>query len=53
MRVAIVTISDTVSRGARPDASGPAVVELDGSTCYVPPGWVGVRDGRTLTLTRA
>ena len=33
--------------------SGPAVVELDGSTCYVPPGWVGVRDGRTLTLTRA
>ncbi|HLE35875.1 MAG TPA: MogA/MoaB family molybdenum cofactor biosynthesis protein [Candidatus Acidoferrales bacterium] len=27
MRVAIVTISDTVSRGARPDASGPAVVE--------------------------
>ncbi|MBI4171629.1 MAG: hydantoinase/oxoprolinase family protein [Actinobacteria bacterium] len=33
--------------------SGPAVVELDGSTCYVPPGWVGVGDGRTLTLTRA
>jgi len=27
MRVAIVTVSDTVSRGARPDASGPAVAE--------------------------
>jgi N-methylhydantoinase A len=33
--------------------SGPGVVELDGSTCWVPPGWVGVRDGnRTLKLTR-
>ena len=27
MRVAVVTISDSVSKGARPDASGPAVVE--------------------------
>jgi molybdenum cofactor synthesis domain-containing protein len=26
MRIAVVTISDTVSRGERPDASGPAVV---------------------------
>jgi N-methylhydantoinase A len=25
--------------------SGPAVVELDGSTCWIAPGWVGVRDG--------
>jgi N-methylhydantoinase A len=33
--------------------SGPAVVELPGSTCWVPPGWVGVRDGRMLRLTRA
>ena len=32
--------------------AGPAVVELPGSTCWVPPGWVGVRDGRTLRLTR-
>jgi N-methylhydantoinase A len=31
---------------------GPAVVELPGSTCWVPPGWVGVRDGRMLRLTR-
>jgi molybdopterin adenylyltransferase len=26
MKIAVVTISDTVSRGERPDASGPAVV---------------------------
>jgi hypothetical protein len=24
---------------------GPALVELDGATCWVAPGWVGVRDG--------
>jgi N-methylhydantoinase A len=36
------------------DVSGPAVVELDGATCWLPPGWVGARDGNsTLTLTRA
>jgi N-methylhydantoinase A len=33
--------------------SGPAVVEFPGSTCLVPPGWVGARDGRMLRLTRA
>ena len=34
--------------------SGPAVVELDGATCWVPPGWEGARDGNsTLILTRA
>jgi N-methylhydantoinase A len=33
--------------------SGPAVVELPGSTCWVPPGWVGARDGRMLRLTRS
>ena len=33
--------------------SGPAVVELEGATCWIPPGWVGVRDGdSTLRLTR-
>jgi N-methylhydantoinase A len=31
---------------------GPAVVELVGSTCWVPPGWVGVRDGRMVRLAR-
>ena len=35
-------------------AAGPAVVELEGATCWIPPGWVGVRDGSnsTLRLTR-
>jgi N-methylhydantoinase A len=33
--------------------SGPAVVELEGATCWVPPGWEGARDGNsTLILTR-
>ena len=32
--------------------TGPAVVELPGSTCWVPPGWVGARDGRILRLAR-
>jgi N-methylhydantoinase A len=33
---------------------GPAVLELEGATCWIPPGWVGVRDGTdsTLRLTR-
>jgi N-methylhydantoinase A len=29
------------------EVSGPAVLELDGSTCFIPPGWVGVRDGKS------
>ena len=37
--------------------SGPAVLELDGSTAWIAPGWVGVRDGSDqgagLTLRRA
>src|SRR3954447_4505859 len=32
--------------------TGPVVVELPGSTCWVPPGWVGARDGRMLMLAR-
>jgi len=33
---------------------GPVTVELAGATCFVPPGWVGARDGSsTLVLTRA
>jgi N-methylhydantoinase A len=35
--------------------SGPVVLELDGSTCWVAPGWVGVRDGTqggALVLTK-
>jgi N-methylhydantoinase A len=36
------------------EARGPAVLELEGATCWIPPGWVGVRDGTssTLRLTR-
>ena len=36
-------------------ATGPEAVELEGATCWIPPGWVGVRDGTTdstLILTR-
>ena len=33
--------------------AGPAVVELEGATCWVPPGWEGARDGNsTWILTR-
>jgi N-methylhydantoinase A len=31
---------------------GPKVLELDGATCWLPPGWVGARDGPTWRLTR-
>jgi N-methylhydantoinase A len=39
--------------GGREQASGPAVVELDGATCWIPPGWVGVRDGGIWRVTKA
>jgi N-methylhydantoinase A len=32
------------------EAAGPAVIELAGATCWLPPGWVGVRDGTSSTL---
>jgi N-methylhydantoinase A len=33
--------------------TGPALLELEGATCWVPPGWEGARDGNsTLILTR-
>jgi len=34
--------------------AGPAVFALSGATCWIPPGWVGARDGTssTLRLTR-
>jgi len=35
------------------EARGPELVELPGSTCWVPLGWVGARDGPTLRLTRS
>jgi N-methylhydantoinase A len=39
--------------GERREVSGPHVLELDGATAWIPPGWVGVRDGRTWLVTRA
>jgi N-methylhydantoinase A len=39
--------------GDRATAAGPAVVELEGATCWLPPGWVGARDGGVWTLTRS
>ena len=39
-------------RGEETTVTGPVTVELAGATCWIPPGWVGVRDGRTLRLTR-
>jgi N-methylhydantoinase A len=40
--------------GERPAVRGPAVIELEGATCWAPPGWEGVRDGNsTLMLTKA
>jgi N-methylhydantoinase A len=32
--------------------TGAAVVELAGATCWIPPGWVGARDGRMLRLAK-
>ncbi len=32
--------------------TGPVLIELDGATLWVPPGWVGARDGPTWTVTR-
>ncbi len=40
--------------GEQLHVEGPITVELTGATCFVPPGWVGDRDGSsTLVLTRA
>jgi len=38
----------------RLEVAGPHVLELEGATCWIPPVWVGVRDGidSTLRLTR-
>jgi len=35
-------------------AAGPVLLELEGASCWLPPGGVGVRDGdSTLRLTRS
>jgi len=56
VRTAEVTPGPAVElRGGDPlTVSGPALVELEGATCWVPPGWEGVRDGNsTLILTKS
>jgi N-methylhydantoinase A len=40
------------SGSTREAMTGPAVLELDGSTCWLPAGWVGARDGAGWRLTR-
>jgi N-methylhydantoinase A len=57
VRTAEVRPGPTLELAAPPPLrmSGPAVLELDGCTCWVAPGWVGVRDGThggALRLTR-
>jgi N-methylhydantoinase A len=32
--------------------AGPALIELEGSTLWIPPGWEGVRDGPSWVVTR-
>jgi N-methylhydantoinase A len=38
--------------GERQRASGPSLLELEGSTLWIPPGWEGVRDGSSWVVTR-
>jgi N-methylhydantoinase A len=42
-----------LAAGPAASATGPELLELDGATCWLPPGWVGVRDGVGWRLTRA
>ena len=48
VRTADVRAGPTIDRGPTPQtqATGPAMLELDTTTCWLPPGWVGVRDGK-------
>jgi N-methylhydantoinase A len=38
--------------GERRVAAGPVRIDLDGATLWIPPGWVGARDGATWIVTR-
>jgi N-methylhydantoinase A len=38
--------------GERRVAHGPVRIDLDGATLWIPPGWVGARDGATWIVTR-
>ena len=41
-----------LSGGEPQGRSGPALLELDGSTLWIPPGWEGARDGPSWVVTR-
>jgi N-methylhydantoinase A len=48
VRTADVRPGPALERGTTPqtEVAGPNVLELDTTTCWLPPGWVGVRDGK-------
>jgi N-methylhydantoinase A/oxoprolinase/acetone carboxylase beta subunit len=48
VRTAEVRAGPEIEQGITPlvEVAGPDVLELAGATCWLPPGWVGVRDGR-------
>jgi N-methylhydantoinase A len=48
VRTAELRAGPTIDREAVPPtrATGPDMLELDTATCWLPPGWVGVRDGK-------
>jgi N-methylhydantoinase A/oxoprolinase/acetone carboxylase beta subunit len=48
VRTAEIRPGPAIERGTTSGArvAGPAMLELDTSTCWLPPGWVGVRDGK-------
>jgi N-methylhydantoinase A len=48
VRTSEVRAGPTLDRGTAPrtEAAGPDLLELDTTTCWLPPGWVGVRDGK-------
>ena len=48
VRTAEIRPGPAIERGTTPGARmvGPAMLELDTATCWLPPGWVGVRDGK-------
>jgi N-methylhydantoinase A/oxoprolinase/acetone carboxylase beta subunit len=49
----VVPGPDVELPGGDPErATGPALVELDGSTLWIAPGWEGVRDGSSWVVTR-
>jgi N-methylhydantoinase A len=57
VRTADVRAGPAIEGGTTPrtEVTGPDLIELDTATCWLPPGWVGARDGKGAgwTLTRS